>query len=158
MRDYRDPYQKGGVIEYNEEPELQDSLRFTNNVHKPGSKPHGKRVGTINNMEEGEEAGGIVDMNDEKVKQNALNDFAEKIRTAVSAKILGKQTNLKLKGNPNLVKQIAHMIRIESEYLQGLMMGKAADDPTNQKAREEIRKEANKLDRMLGVQDFWPFK
>jgi len=163
MRHYKEPYQRGNVIEYNDEMKLEDSQYFTNNTHKPGSDnlAVGERRGTVGcpkRMEEGEEAGGIVDMNDEKVRKKALNDFAEKIYKIVSARVLGKDIKLRLTGQPSLVKQLEHMINIESTYLKGLMMGKAADDPSNQKTREEIRAEANKLDRMLGVQDFWPFK
>jgi len=158
MRDYRDPYQKGGVIEYNEEPELQDSLEFTDKTHKPGPKPHGKRVGTIDNMAEGEEPGDIADQNDEMIRNAAMEQFANKMKRAVSAKLMGRKTNLKLKGDPQVVNQIVNLIKYEAEYLNAIMSGQASDTPALQKNKAIIDMEAKKLDRMLGTTDLWPFK
>lgn len=158
MRDYRDPYQKGGVIEYNEEPELKDSLKFTDDVHKPGSKPYGKRIGTIDNMAESEEPGGIADQNDEMIRNAAFEQFANKMKRAVSAKLMGRKTKLSLKGDPQVVNQITNLIKYESEYLDAIMSGQAADTPALQKNKAIIDREAKKLDRMLGTTDLWPFK
>lgn len=158
MRDYREPYQKGGAIEYNEEPGLQDSLKFTDDVHKPGSKPDGKRIGTIDNMAEGEEPGGIADQNDESIRNAAMEQFANKMKRAVSAKLMGRKTKLSLKGDPQVVQQVTNLIKYESEYLDAIMSGQAADTPALQKNKAIIDREAKKLDRMLGTTDLWPFK
>jgi hypothetical protein len=50
------------------------------------------------------------------------------------------------------------MIRMESEYLNSLMSGQAANTPALQKNKAIIDMEAKKLDRMMGTSDFWPFK
>ena len=71
---------------------------------------------------------------------------------------MGKKINLKLKGNKDLVSQVVNMIKLETDYLQTLMSGQAADTPALQKNKAIIDSEAKKLDRMLGVSDFWPFK
>lgn len=163
MRQYRDPYQKGKAIEYNEEPELIDLMHFDKRQHTPTNREDGFRTGTINtgagvHMEEGEDPGVIEDMNDEKIRNAAMEEFANKIKKAVSAKLTGKKLNLKLRGHKDVVSQVANMIKLESEYLNAIMTGQEANTPALQKNKAIIDTEAKKLDRMLGTNDFWPFK
>ena len=140
--------------------DIVDLSTFTN-VSNVGSRPDGFRAGTLDRperMEEGEEPGDIADQNDEAERQMAVEEFANKIKNAVSAKLMGKKINLKLKGHKDLVGQVVNMIKMETDYLQALMSGQAADTPALQKNKAIIDSEAKKLDRMLGVHDFWPFK
>lgn len=156
-----DPYQIGNVIEYNDEEELSDLMHFDKMQHKPKPREHGFRMGTIGKvkkMEEGEDVGSIADMNDQKVRDMAIEKFAAQIKKIVSAKLLGKQINVKLKGNKRLVAQITLMIKMEVEYLKALMNGQDSKSPALQKNKELLKAEANKLDRMLQTDDFWPFK
>ena len=71
---------------------------------------------------------------------------------------MGRKTNLKIKGEPAVVKQIIKMIKYESEYLDSIMRGQSADTPALQKNKAIIDREAKVLDRMLGASDLWPFK
>lgn len=161
MRQYREPYQKGKEIEYNEEPDLLDLMHFDKRQHSPTNRENGFRTGTISkvkSMEEGETPGGITDQNDQQVRDAAIEQFASKIKNAVSAKLMGKKINLKIKGHPDLVQQVTKLIKYEAEYLNAIMSGQASDTPALQKNKAIIEMEAKKLDRMLGTADFWPFK
>jgi hypothetical protein len=161
MRKHDDEYEMGKVIadpEY--DSDIIDLSTFTN-VSNIGNRRNGFRTGTLDRperMEEGEDVGSVEDQNDEQVRNAAMEEFANKIKTAVSAKLMGKKLNLKLKGHKDLVSQITNMIKLETDYLNALMMGQAADTPALQKNKAIIDTEAKKLDRMLGVNDFWPFK
>lgn len=157
------PDQRGKQIEYNEEPELENAMHFDKMQHSPGPRNGGFRAGTINtgagvHMEEGEEPGGIADMSDEKVRNAAMEEFANKIKSAISAKLMGRKINLKLKGHPDLVNQVTKMIKLEADYLDAIITGQSADTPALQKNKAVIDMEAKKLDRMLATNDFWPFK
>ena len=151
----------GKEIEYNEEPELEDLMHFDKRQHAPTNRKQGFRTGTISkakNMEEAEEPGGIADQNDEMIRNAAMEQFANKMKRAVSAKLMGRKTNLKLKGDPQVVNQITNLIKYESEYLDAIISGQAADTPALQKNKAIIDRESKKLDRMLGTTDLWPFK
>jgi hypothetical protein len=87
-----------------------------------------------------------------------MEEFANKIKKAVSAKLMGKKTNLKLKGNQDLINQVVKMIKYETYYLNAIIAGQAANTPALQKNKAILDGEAKKLDRMLGVSDSWPFK
>jgi|688.fasta_scaffold278756_3 hypothetical protein len=163
MRQFRQPYQKGKEITDAAvdlgEPELGDLMHFDKNQHAPGNRDGGFRIGkTANRMEEGEEPGGIADMNDEEVRTAAMEKFASDMKKAVSAKLMGRKTNLKLKGHPDIVNQITNLIKFEADYLNAIISGQAADTPALQKNKAIIDAEAKKLDRMLGTSDLWPFK
>jgi hypothetical protein len=159
MRQYREPYQKGKEIEYNEEPDLIDLMHFDKRQHSPTNREGGFRVGTIGKqMEEGETPGGIADATDEKIRNAAMEEFADKIKKAVSARLMGKKLNLKLKGHKDVVGQVANLIKLEADYLNAVISGQSADTPALQKNKALIDTEAKKLDRMLGTNDFWPFK
>lgn len=147
MRDYKQPYRMGDVVQRDE-------------IEKPVD---GKRIGTYdktnsNKMEEAEGPGGIADQTEAEIRSAAMEEFANKIKKAVSAKLMGKKINLKLKGHPDIVEQVTNMIKFETEYLRAIMSGQSADTPALQKNKAIIDKEAKKLDRMLKTQDFWPFK
>jgi hypothetical protein len=161
MRKHYDEYEMGTVdADPRYDSDIVDLSTFTN-VSNVGSRPDGFRAGTLDRperMEEGEEPGDIADQNDEAERQMAVEEFANKIKNAVSAKLMGKKINLKLKGHKDLVGQVVNMIKMETDYLQALMSGQAADTPALQKNKAIIDSEAKKLDRMLGVHDFWPFK
>jgi hypothetical protein len=161
MRKYREPYQMGKAIEYNEEPEIIDLMHFDKNQHSPTSREGGFRIGSIDKaarMKEGEESGSIADMDDEEVRNRAYEEFAKKIKTAVSSKLMGRKTNLKLKGHKDIVSQVVKLINFEAGYLDAVITGQAADSPALIKNKAIIDMEAKKLDRMLGTTDFWPFK
>lgn len=153
---------RGRPIEYNEEPTLQKNvLNLPKNTI--GNKENGKRIGTIDSgtgvhMEEGEQPGGIADAEDERVRNAAMEEFASKIKKAVSAKLMGKKINLKLNGHKDIVAQVTNMIKLETDYLNALITGQAANTPALQKNKAIIDSEAKKLDRMMGTSDFWPFK
>jgi hypothetical protein len=158
MRQSKDPYSMGKVVAYNEEPEKSPAKGFIR-IKVGDDREAGFRVGEIGSpVKEGEEPGGIADMNDEEVRNAAVEEFASKIKNAVSAKLMGKKLNLKLNGNQNLVSQIVSMIDGEVKYLNALMNGESADTPALQKNKALLDAEAKKLDRMLGVDDFRPFK
>lgn len=162
MRKDKGSHQSGDVIEYNNEDELIDSPHFARN-NTLGSKPNGKRVGDITtgvqrHMEEGEDSTSAVHMDKEKTLQDILEDYKNKIKNAVSARLLGKKINMKLSGDRKTVEQIVKLIKLETEYLKNIMSGQGADAPILQKMKAEIDGEANVLDRMLGANDFWPFK
>lgn len=158
MRQYRDPYQKGKEIEYNEEPDLIDLMHFDKRQHSPTNREGGFRAGTIAKVKEGETPGGIADSNDEEIRNAAMEEFADKIKKAVSAKLMGKKVNLKLKGHKDIVSQVANLVKLETDYLNAVISGQSADTPALQKNKALIDTEAKKLDRMLGTTDFWPFK
>jgi hypothetical protein len=156
MRKSNQPYQMGRAIEYNEEPDIVDMSDYEVVDHAPGF-----RVGSIDNykkMKESEEPGGIADQDDQQVRDAATEKFANQIKKAVSAKLMGKKINLKLKGNKDLVSQVVNMIKLETDYLNAVISGQAADTPALQKNKAILDGEAKKLDRMLGVDGFWPFK
>ena len=154
------PTRRGKAIEYNDEMELQHPEHFqTNNTLR--SKGESYRAGTIDrpsHMEEGDSPGGIADQTQASVRNAAMEEFAKKIKNAVSAKLMGRKINLNLKGYKNIVEQVVSMIKLEVKYLNAVMMGQAADTPALQKNKAIIEAEANKLDRMMGVTGFWPFK
>jgi hypothetical protein len=152
MRKQNNPYQMGREMEYNEEPEIVD----VDSIALRNGKPY--RMGTVAKIRETEEPGDIADQNDEEQRQAAVEQFSNKIKNAVSAKLMGKKINLKMKGNKSLVGQVVNMIKYETDYLSSLMNGQSADDPAMQKNKALIDSESKKLDRMLGVHDFWPFK
>lgn len=163
MRNKQQPYQMGKAIEYNEEPELSDLIHFDKSQHSPTNREGGFRAGTINtgtgvHMEEGEEPGSIADMSNEQVRNSAVEEFSNKMKQAVSAKLMGRKTNIKLKGHPDLIKQITNMIKMEADYLDAMISGQSADTPALQKNKAIIDMEAKKLDRMLGADGVWPFK
>jgi hypothetical protein len=87
-----------------------------------------------------------------------IEDYKNKIKTAVSARLLGKPTKIKMSGNKKLIAQIVKLIKMETDYLNSIMTGQGADAPILMKMKAEIDQEANMLDRMLGTTDFWPFK
>lgn len=151
----------GKEIEYNEEPELIDLVHFDKMQHSPTERKDGFRMGTISrakNMEEAEQPGGITDQTDEEVRAAAAEKFANKMKSAVSAKLMGRKTNLKLKGHPDVVKQVTNLIKYETDYLDAIISGQSADTPSLQKNKAIIDMEAKKLDRMLGTTELWPFK
>lgn len=162
MRKHYEPYQIGKNITdaavARDEIELIDLTHFDKMQHGPGNRQHGFSVGTMDKVREGEEAGSIADEGEEETRNAAMEEFANKIKKAVSAKLMGRKLNLKLKGHPELVKQVANMIKFETEYLNSLISGQAADTPALQKNKAIIDSEAKKLDRMLQTSDFWPFK
>lgn len=165
MRKHYEPYEMGknitGAAVARDEMDLIDLTHFDKMQHGPGNRPNGFSIGTMDRpgtMEEGEEAGSIADETDEQARNAAMEEFANKIKKAVSAKLMGRKLNLKLKGNPDLVKQVANMIKYEAEYLGAIISGQASDTPALQKNKAIIDGEAKKLDRMLQTSDFWPFK
>jgi hypothetical protein len=157
MKNTNESHRRGHVT-------ADDALDGVELTHKdkPRLRQHDEpyRIGSLvdKKMEEGEEPGEIADMNDEEVRNAAIEEFAGKIKNAVSAKLMGKKINLKLKGNKELVAQVVKMIQLEADYLNGLISGQASDTPANQKNKAIIDMEAKKLDRMLATSDFWPFK
>ena len=158
MKQTKDPYQMGREIEYNEEPPKSPSKHFIK-IKVGDGRETGFRVGEIGRpVREGEEPGGIADMNDEQIRNAAMEEFAGTIKSAVSANLMGKKLNLKMNGDEELVNQVLDMIRKETDYLRALMNGEAADTPALLKNKALLDAEAKKLDRMLGVDGFWPFK
>jgi hypothetical protein len=118
----------------------------------------GHRRGTLDNVEEGDDSASSIHADDQEQTDAMLEDYKNKIKSAVSARLLGKKINLKLSGNKRLIKQIVSLIKLESDYLQNIMGGQGADAPILMKTKAQIEVEANVLDRMLGTTDFWPFK
>lgn len=161
MRKHYDEYEAGTVdADPKYDSDIIDLTTFTN-ISNVGSRPDGYRIGTLDRpqrMEEGDDANSITTQSDEEVRNLAMQQFAEKIKKAVSAKLMGRKLNLVLKGHPNLVKQVTKMIKYESEYLNAIISGQPPDTPALQKNKAIIDSEANKLDRMLQTSDFWPFK
>lgn len=161
MRKHYDEYEMGTVdADRNYDSDILNLSTFTN-VSNVGSRPNGFRMGTLDKperMEEAEEPDGIADENDKKIPNAAIEEFSDKIKKAVSAKLMGKKINLKLKGHKDIVKQVANMVKLESDYLDAIIKGQSADAPSLQKNKALIDMEAKKLDRMLGTTDFWPFK
>lgn len=121
-------------------------------------RPHRRGSLVDKKMEEGETPGGLADANDAQIRNAAMEEFANKIKKAVSAKLMGKKINLKINGHKDMVSQVIKMIKLETDYLNALMTGQAADTPALQKNKAIIDSEAKKLDRMLATSDFWPFK
>ena len=167
MRKQNEAYQSGKIITDrvgpDDEMDLVDLNVFSRQQHAPENREYGYHVGTMDvgtmaKMEEAEDTNTITTQNDEEARNVAMEQFASKIKKAVSAKIMGKKLNLVLKGVPRLVKQVVKMIKYESEYLSAIISGQAPDTPALQKNKAIIDSEANKLDRMLQTSDFWPFK
>lgn len=162
MRKQNEAYQSGKIITDrvgpDDEMDLVDLNVFSRQQHTPENREYGYHVGTMAKMEEAEDTNTITTQNDEEARNVAMEQFASKIKKAVSAKIMGKKLNLVLKGVPRLVKQVVKMIKYESEYLSAIISGQAPDTPALQKNKAIIDSEANKLDRMLQTSDFWPFK
>lgn len=158
MRKHRDPYQMGNAIEYNEEPELADAMHFDKAQHAPGNREGGFRMGTTDNMVEGEDSASSVHNSEKEQIDAMIEDYKNKIKSAVSARLLGKPTKLKMSGNKKLVGQIVKLIKMETDYLNSIMSGQGADAPMLIKMKAQIDQEASMLDRMLGTTDFWPFK
>jgi hypothetical protein len=161
MRKHYDEYEMGTVdSDRRYDSDILNLSTFTN-LSSVGSRPNGFRAGTLDRperMEEGEDTGSIADQNDEQIRNSAFEEFANKIKNAVSAKLMGRKVNLKLKGHKDVVAQVVNMIKLETDYLSALMSGQSADTPALQKNKTQIDMEAKKLDRMLGTNDFWPFK
>lgn len=161
MRKHYDEYEKGTVDADGEyDSDILNLSTFTN-VSTVGSRPNGYRIGTLDRperMEEAETPGGIADQNEEEIRNAAMEEFANKIKQAVTAKVMGKKINLKLSGNEDIVNQVKNLINMESMYLSALIGGQASDTPALQKNKAEIEKEAKKLDRMLQTDQFWPFR
>ena len=162
MRKQNEAYQSGKIITDrvgpDDEMDLVDLNVFSRQQHTPENREYGYHVGTMAKMEEAEDTNTITTQNDEEARNVAMEQFASKIKKAVSAKIMGRKLNLVLKGVPSLVKQVVKMIKYESEYLSAIISGQAPDTPALQKNKAIIDSEANKLDRMLQTSDFWPFK
>jgi len=161
MRKHYSKYESGTVDADPAYDSLIVKSPISSNTVSVESRPDGYRIGTLDRperMEEGEESNSIITQNDEEARNAAMEQFADKIKKAVSAKLMGRKLNLVLKGHPNLVKQVTKMIKYESEYLNALISGQAPDTPALQKNKAIIDSEAKKLDRMLQTSDFWPFK
>ena len=136
--------------------------------HQDGAGRVGGATGNVKNkdssaghphkVKEGEESGSIEDQNDEEMKRAAIEKFSNTIKKAVSAKLMGKKINFKLKGHKDIVAQIGNLIKLETQYLSELINGQDAKTPALQKTKAIIDAEAKKLDRMLGSSDVWPFK
>lgn len=161
MRKHYDEYEIGTVdADKRYDSDIIDLSTFTN-ISNVGSRPNGYRAGTLDRperMEEGEESNSITTQEDAEQRNVAMEEFANKIKKAVSAKLMGRKLNLRLKGHPDIVKQIANMIKYETEYLDAIISGQAPDTPALQKNKAIIDSESKKLDRMLQTSDFWPFK
>jgi hypothetical protein len=157
MRKHNQEYKMGKVIAYNEEPAKYQIPHFIEDHGVGDGRQKGFRIGKIG-VREGEDAGSIEDQSDEQVRQDALQQFTDNIRNIVSAKLTGKKIKLKMKGHKDLVSQITKMIALEVKYLKAIMSGQAADTPMLQKTKAELDKEINVLNRMLAVDDAWPFK
>lgn len=139
-----------------------DGVEYTH-VYDPNLRNDGRpfRIGDLDSQEtknEGQDANEITDQTDEKKKQSVIEDFSNKIKNAISSKLMGRKVNLKIKGSQDLVDQVTKMIKFETDYLNAIISGQSADTPSLQKNKAIIEMEAKKLDRMLGVSDFWPFK
>jgi hypothetical protein len=164
MRKHTDPYQMGpSPIASEDEPELADSMHFDKMQHSPGNREGGFRMGdntsgTQRHMEEGEDSASSVHKSEQEQLDAMIEDYKNKIKTAVSARLLGKPTKIKMSGNKKLIAQIVKLIKMETDYLNSIMTGQGADAPILMKMKAEIDQEANMLDRMLGTTDFWPFK
>lgn len=159
MRKNDDEYEFGTLEADEEYDSAILKSPISSNKQSVGSRPEGFRAGTLDRpMKEAEQPGGIADQSDQEVRNAAIEEFANKIKKAVSSKLMGRKVNLKLKGHKDLVSQVVNMIKLESEYLNALIIGQAADTPSLQKNKAIIDSESKKLDRMLGTSDFWPFK
>lgn len=158
MTKLKEEHRRGEVIAYNEEPIKYQPPHFIPNLDVGKNRENGFRIGTIDKMEEGEDAGSIEDQTDEQVREKAMEDFKNNIKNIVSAKLTGKKINLKMSGHKDLISQITKMIAVETSYLNAIMSGQAADTPALQKNKAILDKEINVLNRMLGVDDSWPFK
>lgn len=164
MRKHKDPYQMGrSPIPSEDEIDLEDAMHFDKMQHKPGNRDGGFRMGdntsgTQRHMEEGEDSANSVHKSEQEQLDAMLEDYKNKIKSAVSARLLGKPTKLKMSGNKKLIAQIVKLIKMETDYLNAIMTGQGADAPILLKTKAEIDREANILDRMLGTTDFWPFK
>lgn len=121
-------------------------------------RPHRRGSLVDKKMEESEVPDSNEDQNDAEIRNAVMQEFANKIKKAVSAKLMGKKINLKINGHKDMVDQVVKMIKLETDYLNALMSGQAADTPALQKNKAIIDSEAKKLDRMLATSDFWPFK
>ncbi len=157
MRKHYDDYRLGHLTADDSMEGVELTRVGAPNLRNDG---RGHRRGSLvdKKMEEGEDAGSIADMDDQKVRDMAMEKFAAQIKKIVSAKLLGKNINVNLKGNKRLVAQVATMIESEVEYLKALMNGQDSNSPALQKNKEILKAQANKLDRMLQTHDFWPFK
>lgn len=161
MRKHYDEYEVGTVdADKRYDSDILNLSTFTN-LSSVGSRPNGFRAGTLDRperMEETEQPGGIAAQSDEETRKAAMEEFANKIKKAVSSKLMDGKLKLKLKGHPAIVKQVANLIQAETDYLKALISGQPADTAALQKNKAIIEKEAKELDRMLGTTDFWPFK
>ena len=158
MTDHKNGFRIGNVVAYNGEPKKYKLPKFVN-INVGEERQNGFRAGEIGHpVQEGEDAGSVEDMNDEQVREKALQGFTNNIRQIISAKMMNKPIKIKLTGEDQLVKQIVNLIRKELNYLKALMSGQAADAPAPQKNKAIIDSEAKVLDRMLGVDGAWPFK
>lgn len=161
MRQKEQPYSIGNNINDmavdNEEYQLIDLTHFGKN-HSPEERKNGFRVGISDKVQESGDAGHSEAQSDEDIRNSAFEEFANKMKKAVSSKLMGRKINLKMKGDPAVVNQIVKMIKYETEYLNNIISGQAPDTPALQKNKAIIDREAKTLDRMLGVNDFWPFK
>jgi len=132
--------------------EARDELN-SGTGHRRGDNTSGTQ-----NMEEGEDSASSIHKSEQEQLDAMIEDYKNKIRSAVSARLLGKPTKIKMFGNKKLIAQIVELIRMETDYLNAIMTGQGADAPILLKNKAEIDQKANELDRMLGTTDFWPFK
>ena len=97
MTDHKNGFRIGNVVAYNGEPKKYKLPKFVN-INVGEERQNGFRAGEIGHpVQEGEDAGSVEDMNDEQVRNAAMEEFAGKIKSAASAKLMGKKINLKLK-------------------------------------------------------------
>jgi len=160
MRKQNQAYEMGKVIA---DPNYDGEILKFPHFHRTNVSDHrnGYRAGTLDRperMEEGEDAGSVEDLNDEQVREIAMQEFTDNIRKIVSAKLSGKKIDIKMSGKEPLISQITKLLKYETAYLEALMGGQSADTPALQKNKAIIDSEAKKLDRMLGVDGIWPFK
>lgn len=158
LRDTEDDYRLGHLTA----DDKLDGVRISNRPHlRQKDEPY--RIGSLvdKKMEEAEDAGGIADQNDQKVRNDAANNLSQMLHKAVTARVNGKEINLKFitgEGHKGIGDHIKYMIDLESRYLSALINGQSADTPALQKIKEQLKAAENKLNRMLQTDDVWPFK
>jgi len=133
--------------------EARDELN-SGTGHRRGDNTSGMQ----RHMEEGEDSASSIHKSSQEQLDDMIEDYKNKIRSAVSARLLGKPTKIKMSGNKNLIAKIVELIKMETDYLNAIMTGQGADAPMLLKNKAQIDQKANELDRMLNTTDFWPFK